>query len=294
MSKFVAFLFLLLPLVAVAEQALHTANKTNSKDLVEHRIKLEKRDGSNPFFVSFYKPTYVLPVYYSFTTPYLPDSNAVPDQQKMLNTEFKFQISFKVPVWRDVLGFPTTLFAAYTQSSFWQAYSRSAFFRETNYEPEFFLANELDFPLLGGWHMKSLNAGLVHQSNGRGGELERSWNRTYLESTFANGNWMVTIKPWYIFHDSSLNRYNPELVDYLGHGQIVLVYKYGGNTFALMNRNSLESGFSRGAVELTWSYPLLTKVKGYVQLFSGYGQSLIDYNHYTTGVGVGFALSDWI
>jgi len=39
---------------------------------------------------------------------------------------------------------------------------------------------------------------------------------------------------------------------------------------------------------------LLTKVKGYVQVFSGYGQSLIDYNRYTNGVGIGFALSDWI
>jgi phospholipase A1 len=295
MRKLAVILLFIMPIYSWAAQTDTRDNVTNrSKNLVDHRFRLEKRDFSNPFVVSFYKPTYVLPFYYHFASPSLPDHNAVPNQQKLQNTEFKFQISFKVPVWRDILGFPSTLYAAYTQSSFWQAYSHSPFFRETNYEPEVFLTNDVDIPLVAGWHAKFLNMGAVHQSNGRGGSLERSWNRLYFETTFAKGNWMVTLKPWYIFHDASFDLHNPNIADYMGHGHLVLAYKYGDNTLTLMSRNSLESGFKRGAVELSWSYPLLTKVKGYVQVFSGYGQSLIDYNHYTKGAGIGFALSDWI
>ena len=34
--------------------------------------------------------------------------------------------------------------------------------------------------------------------------------------------------------------------------------------------------------------------KGYVQGFSGYGQSLVDYNTHHNSIGVGIALSDWL
>jgi phospholipase A1 len=267
----------------------------SAPDLVEKRMKLEKRAAANPFLISFYKPNYILPFYYNFTTPYLPLGNTiVPDGQKLNNTEFKFQLSFKVPLWREIAGLPSSLYLAYTQSSFWQSYGNSPFFRETNYEPELFLANNFNYALAAGWHLKTLNLGMVHQSNGRGGDLERSWNRIYLETTMAHGNWMLTLKPWYVTRNDSLQIHNADLIDYLGHGQLVLAYKYGENTWAVMNRNSLESGFKRGAVGLSWSYPMLSKIKGYVQFFSGYGQSLIGYDHYSNSIGIGLALSDWI
>jgi phospholipase A1 len=66
--------------------------------------------------------------------------------------------------------------------------------------------------------------------------------------------------------------------------------------FSAMSRNNLESGFSRGAVELTWSFPLgnYPFLKGYIQYFNGYGESLIDYDNHVNKIGIGFALTDWL
>ena len=41
-------------------------------------------------------------------------------------------------------------------------------------------------------------------------------------------------------------------------------------------------------------FPLVNHFHGYVQGFSGYGQSLIEYNHYTNSASLGIAINDWI
>ena len=66
--------------------------------------------------------------------------------------------------------------------------------------------------------------------------------------------------------------------------------------FSVMSRNNLESGFEKGAVELSWSFPLWgwPYLKGYVQYFNGYGRSLIDYNQHSNVIGVGVSLTDWL
>jgi phospholipase A1/A2 len=49
-----------------------------------------------------------------------------------------------------------------------------------------------------------------------------------------------------------------------------------------------------GSVLVEWAFPLCAKLRGYVQLFSGYGESLIDYNHRQTAPGFGVMLGDGI
>lgn len=253
---------------------------------------------SNPFNFSLYKPTYIIPLYYNFEKPHSAVTTESMNTQDLsvAHPEFDFQISFKVPLWQNIFVWPDTLYAAYTQDSYWQLYTDDPYFRETDYEPEIFLDNEINKPLGEGWYFSDLDIGAMHQSNGRGGTTERSWNRAYFNTVFNNGSWMVSIQPWTpIFAKESSDEHNPNITRYLGYGQEMLAYDYDNNTFSLNTRNVLESGFSRGAEWLTWSFPLLHRnIKGYLYMFTGYGYDLIDYNHYTNGVGIGITLNDWL
>lgn len=264
------------------------------KDAMSKRLQKEKVANNNPFLISLYRPSYLLP--YSYTTsPYdQVYQNSSQQIQPLRKAEVKFQFSLKVPVWQHVYNDSSTVYAAYSQESFWQAYGSSAFFRETNYEPEIFLANHVNWHTFGDWRLSFLNLGMSHQSNGRGNTLERTWNRVYGEAILSNANWLVSVKPWAVLRDSSLNKYNRDIAKYLGYERLLVSYKIHNHTLSLEARNTFESKFSRGAVQASWSFPLTTNLRGYAQIFSGYGQSLIEYNHFTNSAGVGIALNDWI
>jgi len=46
---------------------------------------------------------------------------------------------------------------------------------------------------------------------------------------------------------------------------------------------------------LTWtSAPLLGPLRGYVKLFSGYGETMIDYDWRQSTIGIGVSLNDWL
>ena len=138
--------------------------------------------------------------------------------------------------------------------------------------------------------------GIVHQSNGQTGSYSRSWNRVYASFIFEKDNFAFVIKPWFRIHEDEENDDNPDIIDYLGHGNLRIAYKNDEHVFSFMSRNNLESGFKRGAIELGWSFPIFGYdfLKGYAQYFSGYGESLIDYNYYVNHISVGLLLTDFL
>ena len=89
---------------------------------------------------------------------------------------------------------------------------------------------------------------------------------------------------------------NPDITDYMGHGEWRVAYRRRGHVVSFMSRNQLESGFDRGALELSWSFPIFDYpyLKGYVQYFNGYGESLIDYDNKVNRLGIGISLTDWL
>jgi len=265
---------------------------------VSERLRLDKEHVLEPFTIMAHKPNYILVAAYNgmgYNAQYYQEQYDNPDIE-FDDTEAQFQVSLKVPLLVNLFDM-VDVYGAYTNRSFWQVYNSdlSAPFRETNHEPEAWLQFNPAWEFFG--FTNSVNQfGIVHQSNGRGGVLSRSWNRLYAKFIVERGNFALSFKPWYRLPEDDDDDDNPDITDYLGHYEIRASYKWNDHVFSAMSRNNLESGFEKGAVELSWSFPLwdYPYLKGYVQYFSGYGESLIDYNHYVNRIGVGFALTDFL
>ncbi|MCU7917197.1 MAG: phospholipase A [Candidatus Thiodiazotropha sp. (ex Epidulcina cf. delphinae)] len=257
--------------------------------LVEQRINAELETRSNPFVLSPHKQNYLLLASYNDTPNYEIYNEPASDFDRL---EMKFQLSFKMPVVEGLFGTRSDLYAAYTNLSFWQAYNRdiSSPFRETVHEPEMFLVVPNSWQLHG-WRNALMRFGVVHQSNGQGGYLSRSWNRAYANFIFEKRNFLLGIKPWYRIPED--NDDNPDIDDYLGRYELTGLYKRGDQTFSLLLRN-LFDGDRRDTLQLDWSFPLHGRWRGYFQYFRGYGESLIDYNAKSHRLGFGLQLTDWL
>lgn len=244
-----------------------------------------------------HRPNYFLPGAYN-STPNKDEGLDVDPNARAQNNEAKFQLSFKIKLWEDIVGKDMDLWFAYTQLSFWQLYN-SAFsspFRETNYEPEVLLNFRTNYDLLG-LKGRIINLGINHQSNGRAKPLSRSWNRIVANFGFERNNFNLLLKAWYRIPESSSDDDNPDIDKYLGYGEIWGYYYLDKHRLAAMWRNNLRPGDNRGAIQLEWSFPFPfihnERISGYVQYFNGYGESLLDYNANVNRIGFGIMLTDW-
>ena len=241
-----------------------------------------------------HQPNYLLLGRYTTdvnTAPYEPLFDAFYEGSDLENTEAKFQLSFKGRL-------ATTddrrwgLWFAYTQQSQWQLYSPdiSRPFRETNYMPEIFGSFRPGVDI-GGWQWNLLNFGYTHQSNGRSDPISRSWDRLFVEAGIERDNFVLLARAWTRITPSDYEDDNPDIVDYYGHGEITGIYKWRDNSFTLMGRGNLSTG--KGAAQFTWATrPLLGPLRGYLQVFTGYGESMIDYDWRQTTIGLGVTLND--
>jgi phospholipase A1/A2 len=269
-----------------AEQENVSLNEDKDISIHDARHEATIKAKDNPFGIGLYKPNYLFPVYYT-NRPYKKVyENKTPDNQKVRPEEFKFQLSIILPLIRNIFNSGTELNFTYSQVSYWQLYQKSSFFRETNYEPDLFLYHKISQGI-------GCAIGIVHESNGRGSDMERSWNRAYMLWVFSGRNWMIKVNAWYpvIRSEETLNK---DILDYMGYGQILLAYKISSNVITLQMYNYIESSFQRGSANLTWSYPLIKNLNLYLNYFYGYGQSLIEYNHRVNSFGIGITANDWI
>ena len=255
------------------------------------RWELDNATHGGLFRIRAYKPIYALPARWSSSPNERPASPTLgpPETPERLNEiEAKFQFSLKTKLWDNLIGGNGDVWVGFTQQSNWQAYNsiESEPFRETNFAPEIFSSwrTGLDLPGLR-WQM--FNLGFIHQSNGESEPFSRSWNRVYALFGFERGPWEVYVRPWLRVEEEERDD-NPDIDDFLGHGDVQLKWSRSKHDLGLLGRWA--PGENRGAVQFDWHYPLTGDLKAYLQVFHGYGETLIDYNHRQTTIGFGVSL----
>ena len=194
-----------------------------------------------------------------------------------------------------------SLWAAYTQQSYWQVFngSLSRPFRNTDHMPELIYVYPTTLKLPGGWLWRYSGIGLAHQSNGQSDPLSRSWNRAYLMAGFEHGNRLnLQLRLWKRLPEDRAKDNNPDLVRHLGRGDVTL----GWNVDAKNTLRATYTGSFRrhGSTRLEWTRSLgdgwgnsFSGLRLYTALFHGHGDSLLDYNFRRTVFSIGLSLVDF-
>ncbi|SOD92349.1 phospholipase A [Spirosoma fluviale] len=262
------------------------------------RWELDSTTRKGTFLVTAYKPLYITAGRWS-TDPNGQPVSENPAYNYPFNIplgryEARFQLSLKVKVLQGIFGRTGDLWVGYTQKSHWQIYNTtfSRPFRETNYEPELILNFATNFSFLG---MKTRMLGIAfnHQSNGRAVPLSRSWNRIIAQAGFERGKWVVLFRPWLRLPD--MEDENPAITDNIGRADATVIYRTGRHLFSAVGSHSLRGGAkNRGQVQFDWTFPVTGNLRGDLQILHGYGETLIDYNHKQTTIGLAVSLVDWL
>lgn len=249
-----------------------------------------------------YRKNYVLIRYTSDinTSPASPSPNhsaLSPYPYTNLETKFQFSAKSEIGNYRDLqfLGFKNfRLWGAFTQQAYWQAFNvrNSSPFRETNYEPE--LICTFGTGNAQGWRL--LNLGISHQSNGRNEPDSRSWNRIYVQGGWEWSDVYVLGRGWWRIPESPAKDDNPDLVRYAGRAELVAHWSpEKDDAVILLLRSNLDPHGHKGFLQLDWASPFKIGHSSQLnfQFTTGYADSLIDYNHWQSTVGIGIVFKEW-
>ncbi|MEA1891112.1 MAG: phospholipase A [Campylobacterota bacterium] len=293
------FLFLYLCITTLASEINTKEVETYEVDEV---VDLESKKSmqkwlDNDFGLTPYKVNYLLPVGY---TSHSYKSYVPTDQYR--HVEAELQISLKLHAGSNLLGLGENYYFSYTHQAFWQIYAESSPFRETTYNPELFVI----FNISGSdsiFNMESIKLALAHRSNGQGNIEDNGYDRisdnpnsrsrsvNYIYSTFSfrHNTLMTELTLWVPFPENKEKSDNPDLMDYTGYTSIKFNYFLRKHMFTLMGRGNFST--LKGAAKATYSYPLFENVCLYAKVFTGYGESLTDYNNKLTKYSIGFSFS---
>jgi outer membrane phospholipase A len=201
------------------------------------------------------------------------------------DTTARFQLSFKYRIFDRELGWGRDhpwlagLHLAYTQTSIWNLSETSKPFLDTSYRPSFF------------WQWRrgddktwidAARMGFEHESNGKDGVDSRSINTLFVrpewQTTLANGKQFEFTPKLYGYLDKTDN---PDIEKYRGYVDWAMRYGDRERSWRALARLGTAG---KGSLQLDWFERTRVlgagSISGYlhVQLFTGYGESLLDYN----------------
>jgi len=237
-----------------------------------------------------YKPIYVLNTWFLDGEG---SERGYQDQELLLYFSFK-----RLIYWN--------LYFGYSHKAFWQIYDfdDSRPFREHNYNPELFLEwDELlrfDHVRLGLIEHESNGEKLRYDENGRPVNYSRTWNRVYAYARKAvHPGVTLGCKVWIVVdsddpEDGSFIVDNSDIQQYMGNGEFYAEFGRFPATVSVMLRQGWKEGTETILVDGRLPLHLLTgwRDRGlalFLQAFSGYGDSLIDYNRKITRISLGLA-----
>jgi len=210
-------------------------------------------------------------------------------------------LKYKILNFKDNWDPLTHLYLAYTQTSFWNIFARDPSFFDTSYKPSMFLYYPDVFQK--GFFELDLQAGGEHESNGRGGALERSFNTIYLQpkATFdlpCNLQFSLQPRAWFYVR---VGDNNPDIDDYHGYADLIsaLTWLDPNSEEKIQLSNKFTIGDDGSHVGLTFDLrfnliglPVLCKFNPSirVQYFTGFGQNLLDYDVSTHALCAGLCL----
>jgi phospholipase A1/A2 len=224
-------------------------------------------------------------------------------------TQGKFQFSIKFDLWPSKSAH--TAYFAYTQVSLWDIYEPSLPFRESNYAPEAFYVH-YHSRVRGqpdpGCGLFAEQLGIEHESNGESSELSRSWNRI-----FGNVEFTCHGKPFYALSGLRLwyplaYSENEEIVETQGYEELLLgagiddIDSHINGLVTVALRKGMSRQLAKGNVTVDARYrPVYEQIFGsawklapfiWFQLFTGYGETLGDYDRSVTSLRVGIGFTD--
>jgi len=300
MKKSLVTGFILSVCVGLLPLNAQTVDASKSKISLEHVKNQHSKHNmqkwlDNSFGLRPYRVNYLLP----FGIANRPYTSHQPDIIKYDRKEAELQVSLKLQVAHNLFGMDERYYLSYTQHAFWQIYIYSSPFRENLYNPEGFVV----FPISDTksiFQMRSVKFAVAHKSNGqpntenipefKGFNLSKSINYFYSTLRMQHSTLITDMTLLLPFPGSSNLSDNPDLMKYLGYTKVKFTYFYHENMFTMMVRGNFDS--MKGAVEATYSYPLRKdKSYFYMKLFSGYVESLIDYNKNITKFSIGVSFS---
>jgi phospholipase A1/A2 len=213
----------------------------------------------------------------------------------------KFQFSLKYQLfndegdWARAQPWITGFHVAYTQTSLWDIdFNNSSPFFDSTYRPELM------------WQKKNVKLGLVsfdfvagidHESNGKSGDNSRTINHLYVMPIFTFGDRndvFLTIAPKIFTYLGDFDD-TPDIEEYRGYADLrVIMGRADALQAAFIGR--IGDDWDRGSLQMDVSYPLRKILNNNVdvylhaQVFTGYGESLLEYNESDTTFRLGLSL----
>jgi outer membrane phospholipase A len=214
--------------------------------------------------------------------------------------EFQFSLKYRVFDSTNRWLYPIShLYFGYTQTSFWDLFSSDPSFYDTSYKPSAFLyfqdllqsENEKRIQL-------DLQCGYEHESNGRGGTGERSLNTAYAQPTVTIGlrdDLQLSLSPRAWVYVVGVSDNNPDIAQYRGYADVISSIRWKKN-YQLATKFRIGDEGDNSSLQCDFSFALPRSTgftpRIHAQYFTGYGQTLRQYNQISHGFRLGLSLYD--